>query len=105
MLVNKQRADYLYFCRYQNTDYYYDTKDQRYIMGVSQWLSNETPYIKHTVKKNDTYDSLALQYYNNPTYWWVIADFNRKTDPFEKPKVGETIEIPIFSNLEFEGIS
>ena len=103
MLLNEQRKEYDYFSRYQNTSYYYDTRDDKYVMGITQWLDDTTPYIKHTVQRNDTYDTLALQYYNNPTYWWVIADFNRVLDPFIKPSVGIEIKIPIFSNLQFQG--
>lgn len=103
MLTDKQRKTYMYFSRYQYTDIYYDTDDDKYLMGVGQWLDGDTPYIEYKVAKNDTYDSIALEMYNNPTYWWVIADFNRVLDPFINPKEGSVLKIPIFSNLEFEG--
>lgn len=102
MLTDKQRKTYFYASRYQNTDYYYDTLDQKYWMGLSQWLRNDTPYIKYTVEQGDTYDSIALAMYNNPTYWWVITDFNRILDPFETPVKGTVIKVPIFSNIEFK---
>lgn len=102
MLINKQRKIYLYYSRYQNTDYYYDTEFNRYFMGKSQWLKDSTPYIEYVVKRNDTYDSIALEAYNNPTYWWIITDFNRIDDPFKNPTENSTLKIPIFSNIEFE---
>lgn len=102
MLTNKQRKTYMYVSRYQNTDYYYDTNEQKYWMGLSQWLKDDTPYVQHIVENGDTLDTLALDYYNNPTYWWMIADFNRIRDPFSKLAKGLTIRIPIFSNIEFE---
>ena len=71
-------------------------------MANSFWLYDDTPYIIYTAKQGDTYDNLALRYYANPTYWWIITDFNRVLDPFVSPKIGEKIKIPIFSNLEFD---
>ena len=101
MLIDKQTKTYMYFSRYQNTDIYYDTSDQKYIMGTTRWLSDDTPYLRYTVSRGDTLDTIALDMYNNPTYWWVIADFNRITDPFAKLVEGSTIDVPIFSNIEF----
>jgi hypothetical protein len=46
---------------------------------------------------------LALTYYNNPTYWWIIAYFNNITDPFiELISKYATIKIPNISNIKFE---
>ena len=101
MLIDKQRKTYMYFSRYQNSDYYYDTDAQKYWMANAYWLKETTPYIL-TVQRGETYDSIALDSYANPTYWWIIADFNRVTDPFENPKAGTQIKVPIFSNLEFD---
>lgn len=91
----------MYFSRYSQTDYYYDDKDEKYIMGVSEWISDDTPYIKYNVKRGDTYDSISLQMYNTPLYWWLITDFNKVLDPFEKPQEGIILDIPIFSNIQF----
>lgn len=102
MLINKQRKTYLYYSRYQNTDYYYDTEYDKYFMGNTQWLDDSTPYIEYIVRDGDTYDSIALEAYNNPTYWWVITDFNRIIDPFSKPTKNTKLKLPIFSNLKFE---
>lgn len=68
------------------------------------WLDDTTPYIMYTVNRNDTYDSIALDFYNNPTYWWVITDFNRIISPMDNPRPGTALMIPIFSNLEFKGL-
>ena len=102
MLINPQRKQYMYFSRYQISDYYYDTTAQKYWMANSYWLKDTTPYILHTVERGETYDSIALDSYANPTYWWIIADFNRVLDPFENPKEGSVIKVPIFSNLDFD---
>jgi hypothetical protein len=45
---------------------------------------------------------LALKYYNNPTFWWVIAYFNDIQDPFKPLKdKRDTIKIPSISSIEF----
>jgi nucleoid-associated protein YgaU len=58
--------------------------------------------VSHKVKDGDTLDSLALYYYNNPTYYWVIADFNRIQDPYLELEVGRILKIPTFSNIAFK---
>jgi hypothetical protein len=59
--------------------------------------------VSHTVKPEDTLDSLALTYYNNPTYWWVIAYFNKISDPFVKLSLKYSIiKIPSISSIEFK---
>jgi hypothetical protein len=47
-------------------------------------------------------DSLALTYYNNPTYWWAIAYFNDIPDAFENLYDNFIIiKIPNISSIEF----
>lgn len=103
-LVEKSKPSYNYFSRYQEGKIYYDVTDKKYIDLALYWLDDTTPYILYEVVRGDTYDSIALNVYNNPTYWWVITDFNRVMNPFEKPVVGSSIKIPIFSNLQFKGV-
>ena len=44
-------------------------------------------------KVGDRYYKFAQKYYNDPTYWWVIAQFNQKpTENMLKP--GDTLYIP-----------
>jgi len=44
-------------------------------------------------KLGDRYYKFAQKYYNDPTYWWVIARFNQK--PTENMlKLGDTLYIP-----------
>ena len=48
-------------------------------------------------------DKLAAYYYNNPTYYWIICDFNKIIDPFVEPKPGDILYLPARGkNLEFE---
>lgn len=54
------------------------------------------------MKPTDTLDSLALNYYNNPTYWWAIAYFNDIQDAFIKLSDRfEIIKIPAINGLIF----
>ena len=55
----------------------------------------------HTVKNNETFDSIALYYYNSPLYFWVIMDFNDFQDPFEKPQVGSKLKIPNLASISY----
>ena len=65
-------------------------------------MKTDTQYVSVEVKANDTLDSLALQYYNNPTYWWIIAYYNNIQDAFIKLSDRyKTIKIPSISSIEF----
>jgi hypothetical protein len=45
---------------------------------------------------------LALSYYNNPTYWWIIAYFNDIQDAFIKlSDKFDILKIPDIRSLEF----
>lgn len=102
VLKNKSYKTYNKLSRYSNTPYYYHSEDNKYIYGTASHLKDDTPYTLYTVKEMDTFDSLALHYYNNPTLYWIICDFNRIQDPFSKLTVGAQIKIPAISNLEFK---
>lgn len=102
ILSRKQYRDYDRVSRYSVFPYYYNRLDGKYIYGTTSHLkTDEVTFVSHIVKDGDTYDSLALYYYNNPTYYWVITDFNRVQDPFNRPKVGTNLKIPTFSHIEF----
>lgn len=103
VLKNKSYKDnYSKLSRYSLFPYYYHTLDDKYISGTTAYLSDETTYTMHTIKRNETFDSLALEYYNNPTLYWIICSFNRIQDPFIKLKEGEQIKIPSLSNIEYD---
>ena len=105
-LKNKMYANYDYLSRYTDTPYYYDTLNDRQIYGIGTNLKTNTEFVTHIVKSNDTLNSLALKYYNNPTFWWVIAYFNNIQDPF-KPIINKykTLKIPNIANVEFGRIN
>lgn len=100
-LINKAYREYDYVSRYSAFPYYYDTEDDKYIYGTTSYLDDTTAYSMYQVKKNDTYDSLALKFYNTPTLFWVICDFNRIQDPYTLPQEGEYIKIPSLTSIAF----
>ena len=101
VLIDKQYKQYDKLSRYSAVPFYYNELDKKYIYGTGSQLDTEVPYTNHRVKKGDTLDTLALYYYNNPTYFWIIADFNRIQDPYSELKLGELIKIPSFSAIDF----
>lgn len=101
-LINKSYKRYNRLSRYNPFPYYYNTDDRKYIYGVTCQLKKDTTYVVHTVEHGDTLDSLSLAYYNNPTYFWIIADFNSIQDPYIKLEEGTTIKIPSFAGIEFD---
>ena len=101
-LKNKSYANFDYLSRYTNTPYYYDTLTGRNIFGIGTNLKTTTEFVTHKVKSNDTLNSLALKYYNNPTFWWVIAYFNNVQDAFKPLRDKyETLKIPNITGIEF----
>jgi nucleoid-associated protein YgaU len=65
-------------------------------------MLKNVPWVAHKVVSTDTLDKLALTYYNNPTYWWVIAYFNNIQDAFVNLKEHfEVLKIPTITNISF----
>lgn len=102
VLTNKNYKTYNYISRYNNVPYYFNTLDQKYVYGTAYQLSQDNAYLLHKVKKNDSFDSLSLTYYNSPLYFWVIMDFNQIQDPFDFPEVGSELKIPTLSSIAFK---
>lgn len=101
VLKDKSYKNYNKISRYSIFPYYYNMLDNKYVYGITSNLDQSTDYSIYTVKYNDTYDSIAVDYYNNPSYYWVICDFNRIDDPFEKPEEGTKLAIPVLSTIQF----
>ena len=102
VLSKKTYKNFGNLSRYSNSPYYYNSVDNKYVYGFSKRINPNTAYTVHTVKRGESIDSIALYYYNNPTYFWIICDFNRVLDPFAEPVEGTTLYIPIISDIEFE---
>ena len=101
-LTDKGYRSYDHISRYSPFPYYFHTEDNRYVYGTTAQLNDSMGYALHTVAKGDTFDSLALDYYNSPTLYWVICDFNRIQDPYKKLEVGTKIKIPVLSQISFD---
>ena len=102
-LTNKRYNNFDYTCRYTPVPYFYDTEQQLDIYGIGTQMSFQTAFVSHKVKPEDTLDALALTYYNNPTYWWIIAYFNKITDPFiQLSHKFSVLKIPSISSIAFK---
>jgi len=101
VLTNKQYKSYDRISRYTRFPTFYNKVDNKYMYGTTAHLKDTTPFTLHKVRRGETPDTLALKYYNNPTYYWVILDFNRMQDPFAELKVGMYIKIPTLSTIQF----
>lgn len=101
-LENKSYKETTLLSRYNNIPYYYHRLDDKYISGTTYYLKDTTLYTLHVIKQGDTFDTLALRYYKNPTLYWVICSYNHIQDPFEPLVAGQTIKIPTLSNIEFD---
>lgn len=82
-LKNKKYLQYEYRSRYSDTPTYFDSLRNKQVYGIGQPFKKDIAYVSHKVEPLDNLDSLALKYYNNPTYWWAIAYFNDISDAFE----------------------
>lgn len=81
-LKDRSIKDYEYTSRYSPFPFFYNKDDDKYIYGLTSWLSLDTEYSLHRIEDSDTLDSLAFKYYGRPDLYWVIADYNRITDPW-----------------------
>lgn len=102
VLKNKAYKSYDKLSRYAGVPYYYHTRDDKFVSGITSYLDNTTIYTSYTVRRGDTLDNLALKYYNNPTYFWIIASFNHIRNPYKPLEVGSVIKIPSLSNIKFD---
>lgn len=102
ILTSKQYKNYSYFSRYASFPIYYNKLDKKYMYGVTSQLKKDVNYVLHKVKKGDTLDTLALTYYNNPTYYWVIGNFNNIQDPYIKLTENDVLMIPVLNDISFK---
>lgn len=101
-LKNKQYNNFDYISRYTGVPYYYDTLAGKYVFGIGSNLNKDTAYVSHKVTQEDTLDSLALEYYNNPTFWWAIAYFNDIQDSFIRlSDYYSILKIPTITSIDF----
>lgn len=80
---------------------YTDIKQKR-IGGVRSYNTNVYPDIPRSendtyviTTEGDRYDVLALKYYSDPSYWWVISNANPEyIDGSLFPPIGIQLRIP-----------
>lgn len=101
VLKHETYNSYSYVSRYSSFPFYYHTVDNKYVGGITAYLDDSTIYTLYTVKQGDTLDNLALEFYNNPTLFWIICSFNHIRDPYLPLKVGEKLKIPSISNIKY----
>jgi nucleoid-associated protein YgaU len=102
-LVDKQSYTFDYKSRYTGIPYYFNTSTNRETPGICKQINFNTAYVLHKIKPTDTLDSLSLEYYSNPTYWWAIAFFNKINDPFiDLALKYKSLKIPALSSIIFE---
>ncbi len=103
VLQNKSYKNYDYISRYSNVPFYYNTADGKYMFGTVSNLSDTTPFVLYETQAGDTYDSISLSFYNIPTLYWVICDFNRIHDCLEEIPIGTILKIPSLGSLQYKG--
>lgn len=103
VLKDKSQKRYSYISRYTPFNFYYHSVDDKYIYGTTSHLNDNILYAEHTVTESDTLDSLSEHYYGRPDLYWIIADFNKINDPFEKLYMKhKTLKIPTLSDITFK---
>lgn len=103
ILKDRQTRGYSYISRYAGFPFYYNTKDNKYIYGITGYMDNNISYVTVPVTQETTLANLANMYYGRPDYWWVIADFNHIQDPFvELSNKFDTIKLPTLTAITYE---
>ena len=75
----------------------------RHAQNTFKHISREyLSFFFNKLKRGESIDSIALYYYNNPTYYWMICDFNFIDDPFIELTEGQKIKVPTFSAVTFD---
>lgn len=82
VLKDKEYISYPYISRYASFPTYYNSMDRKYVYGLTSHLRESGAYLEYQVKQGDTLESISQKSYGRPDYYWVIADYNRITDPF-----------------------
>lgn len=101
VLSNKFQKTYETLSRYSTCSSYYNKLFDKYVTETGSNLDTTTSYTLYKVLPGDTYDSISLQFYDNPTYYWVIMNYNRILDAFTEPIPGMYLKIPELSKIEF----
>lgn len=104
ILSNETYKQYKNLSRYTLVPIFYNKVDKKYQPGFPMQLNKDIVHIEHKVLPGDTLDNLSLYYYGNPTYYWIIADYNNILDPFKELVVDDKLKIPTFSEITFNEV-
>lgn len=86
--------------RYQNCVVIKEEDNTTWISGRSLITKKDfNDNIYYTWQEKDRYDLIAHKYYNDPSYWWVVAEFNNKMHFLDEPENGEVIVLPSLETL------
>lgn len=103
VLKEKAQKTFDYTSRYASFAYYYNSNDKKYIYELGNQLKTDKSYVTVKVTEATTLDALANKYYGRPDYFWIIADFNRISDPFiNLIDYYSEIKIPSIAELEYK---
>lgn len=99
----KNFKKYTHISRYESFPYFYDSKNERYYYGITSNLVTENVgYVVYKVKAGDSFDSIALDNYGSPLFYWVICDFNKIGDAFSTPTIGTQLKLPSLNSIKFK---
>lgn len=99
---NKGLKQYSYLSRYTSVPVMGDSTAGRQYHGTVKWIDMEDiEYTIYSCKGGETLENLALNFYGNPQYWWVIADANRIIDSFKPLEEGMSLKIISLNDIKF----
>lgn len=91
-----------YFSRYSK-DRVINDQENKYLEYDSFLDYSNLKYIYHTITSRDVnrLTLISMNYYNNPLYWWIIANANSELimNPLETPPIGTKIKIPYIDDV------
>lgn len=53
-----------------------------YRLKILKNRDNDTAFVFHNLRNSDTFPSLAFEYYQDQTLWWLVPLVNDMEDPF-----------------------
>lgn len=53
----------------------------------------QVTYTEYTFKRGDRLDTLATEFYGNPRFWWIIAEYNPEVEDIQNITPGTVLRI------------
>lgn len=102
ILSNKNYKEYNRLSRYSSSANYYNEIDKKYQEELPKPMDKNSKYSLYIADGNESFDFISLKFYNNPTYYWIICDFNNISNPYLIPSRGTKLRIPVISDIQFQ---